>query len=226
MKKGDFVEIDFVGRIASTGEVFDLTSEEDAKKEGLYDPKHKYKPSLVIVGSGMAVEGVDKEIERMEVGEEREFEVKPEEGFGERTLNLVKVVPLSIFKKEKINPVPGIYVDIDGFQAKVLSVSGGRVRVDFNHPLAGKALKYKVRIVRQITDTHEKAKSLLSYYGIRCETGLEGDKLVIKTEKPIPDFLKDSLGKKIMEWIPEIKNILFGETEKKEIAEQKKAQTE
>jgi FKBP-type peptidyl-prolyl cis-trans isomerase 2 len=41
MKKGDFVRIDFVGRLAATGEIFDLTSEEIAKKEGVYDEKQK-----------------------------------------------------------------------------------------------------------------------------------------------------------------------------------------
>lgn len=223
MKKGDFVEIDFVGRIASTGEIFDLTDEETAKKEGIYNPKHRYKPSLVIIGSGMAVPGVEKALENMEPGNEREFELGPEDAFGGRDMHLIRIVSLSKFIKEKINPVPGIFVDIDGMQAKVLSVAGGRVRVDFNHPLAGKNLLYKVKLVRQITDTLEKAKALLSYYTVKCDARLDSEILTIETEKPMNEFLKKFLSENLMKWIPEIKNITFADKNtKKEFEEAKK----
>ena len=211
MKKGDFVEIDFVGRIASTGEVFDLTSEEAAKEEGVFTEKQKYKPSLVIVGSGMAVPGVEKKLEHMEAGEEKEFDLAPEEGFGQRNMRLIRIIPISKFTKEKINPAPGIFIDIDGMQAKILSIAGGRVRVDFNHPLAGKHLKYKVKIIMQITDTLEKTQALLSYYGIKCEARLDGENMVLESEKPMNEFIKRIAGDAIMKWVPEIKHVAFGE---------------
>ena len=213
MHKGDFVEIDFMGKIALTGEVFDLTSEEDAKKEGIHNPKHRYKPSLVIIGSNMAVPGVEKKLESMEVGEEKEFTLSPDEAFGQRNPKLIRIVPLSRFTKEKINPVPGMFVDIDGMQTKVLSVAGGRVRVDFNHPLAGKSLNYKVRIIRQITAALEKVRSLLEYYGIKCEPRLDGDTLILESEKPMNEYLKKFAGESVMKHIPEIKNVVFSEKE-------------
>lgn len=213
MKKGDFVEIDFVGRLATTGEVFDLTDEETAKKEGIYNSKQKYKPSLVIIGSNMAVPGVEKHLEHMEPGHESGFTLAPEEAFGGRDMKLIRIVSMSKFLKEKINPAPGMFVEIDGMQTKVLSVAGGRVRVDFNHPLAGKSLKYKVRIVRQITDIFEKTRSLLDYYGIKCETSLDGDTLSIETEKPMNGFLKKFVSENVIKQIPEIKNVVFGDKE-------------
>ncbi len=220
MKKGDFVEIDFVGRIASTGEIFDLTDEETAKKEGLHNPKHKYKPSLVIIGSNMAVPGVEKALEKMEPGHEKEFELVPDEAFGGRDMHLIRIVSMAKFIKEKINPAPGMFVDIDGMQTKVLSVAGGRVRLDFNHPLAGRHLMYKLKLVRHITDTLEKAKSLLSYYGVKCDATLDSEILTIETEKPMNDFLKKFLGENLMKWIPEVKNITFADKEtQKEKAE-------
>ncbi|MCX6814417.1 MAG: peptidylprolyl isomerase [Candidatus Aenigmarchaeota archaeon] len=217
MKKGDFVEIDFVGRIANTGEIFDLTDEETAKSEGIHDPKHKYKPSLVIIGSNMAVPGVEKNLEYMRPGEDKEFELLPEEAFGGRDMHLIRIVSMAKFIKEKISPAPGMFVDIDGMQTKILSVAGGRVRVDFNHPLAGKSLKYKVKLVRHITDTLEKSRSLLSYYGVKCDTTLHTEILTIETEKPMNEFLKKFLSENLMKWLPDIKNITFAdkETEKK-----------
>ena len=222
MKKGDFIEIDFVGRLASTGEIFDVTLEDIAKEEGIHRPKHNYKPALVIVGSGMIVPGVEKALEGMEVGEEKEIELAPEEAFGQRSMKLIRIIPISRFTREKINPAPGIFVDIDGMQAKVLSVAGGRVRVDFNHPLAGRQLKYKVKIVRQITDTLEKAQALLSHYGIKCEARLDGDNLTLESEKPMNEFLQKFAGETIMKWISEIKNVAFGEKEPGEKAGLKK----
>ena len=215
MKKGDFVEIDFVGRLATTREIFDLNSEEDAKKEGMYNPKHKYKPSLVVIGSGMAVPGVEKHLESMKIGEEKQFTLNPEEAFGQRDMRLMRIVSITKFTKEKISPVPGMFVDIDGMQAKVLSVAGGRVRVDFNHPLAGKVLDYKVKVVREVTEPKEKSRLLLSYYGLKCETKVDGDTLTIETEKPMNEFLRKFAGENVMKWIPEIKNIQFSEKEKK-----------
>jgi len=221
MNKGDFVEIEYVGRIKATGEIFDLTNEEIAKKEGVYDPKQKYKPMLVIVGSGMAIKGVEKQLEQMSVGEEREFDVSQDEGFGRRNPNLIKIISLSKFIENKMNPVPGTFVEIDGLQAKIQSVSGGRVRVDFNNPLAGKELHYKMKIVRKIEDPLEKLKSLLDYYGIKySECTLTEGKAVIKWEKDA-EILKNLIKKSVEEWIKEIKEINFEVVSEKSKTEEK-----
>ena len=42
IKKGYFIELDYIGRIKEDGRVFDLTSEDAAKKEGLHNPKQSY----------------------------------------------------------------------------------------------------------------------------------------------------------------------------------------
>ena len=47
-------------------------------------------------------------------------------------------------------------MNFDGRVGKVLSVSGGRVLIDFNHPLAGKDLVYEIDIKRKIDDLNEK----------------------------------------------------------------------
>ncbi len=216
MKQGDFVEIEFVGRIAATGEIFDLTSEETAKKEGIYDPKQKYGPALVIIGSRMTIPGMEKELLRMKPGEQREFTVTPQEGFGFRNPGLVKIISIANFARQKINPVPGMFVTIDNRQARVQSVSGGRVRVDFNNPLAGKELVYSVKIVRQITAAKEKVTSLLKYYGLDFQAEMEKDKLILTSEKPLPEPLQKMLRENITKWIKEIKAVEFVSREKPE----------
>jgi FKBP-type peptidyl-prolyl cis-trans isomerase 2 len=214
MKKGDFLRIEYVGRVASTGEIFDLTDGELARKEGIHNPGHKYGPVLVIVGSGMAVPGVEKQLLGMKPGEKREFDVSRDEGFGRREPRLIKVLSYQRFISQKINPVPGIFVNIDGRHARIQSVSGGRVRVDFNSPLAGKDLHYRVRLVRRLTAVRERAQALLEHYGLKAEVSFSEGTLTVKTGDKLPDQLKELLNRQLTRWIKEIKKISYGTPKK------------
>jgi FKBP-type peptidyl-prolyl cis-trans isomerase 2 len=214
MKKGDFIKIDFVGRIVNTGEVFDLTEESEAKKAGIHNPERKYTPMLAVIGSGMLVPGVESELEKMKVGESKEFNVLPERGFGPRRMENIRIISLAKFRENKINPIPGEFVEIDGRRARVQSVSGGRIRVDFNHPLAGKELNYRVRIVKEIKDMKEKADSLLDHYGIECETVLKEGKLTITTQKSLHEMVRKMIEETIKKWVTGIKTVAFKSKEK------------
>ncbi len=209
MQKGDFLKIEYLGRIAATGEVFDLTDEALARKEGIHNPKQRYGPVLVIIGSGMTVPGVEKQLLQMKPGDEREFDVSQEEGFGRREPRLIKIVSYRKFIGQKINPVPGIFVNIDGRNARIQSVSGGRVRVDFNSPLAGKELRYKVRIVKCLTGAQESVQAMLEHYGIKASALLKEGGLTIKTEQKLPDQVRNLLSREITRWIKEVKKISY-----------------
>lgn len=212
MKEGEFVEIDYVGRIKLTDEIFDLTSEELAKKEKIFNPNHPYGPALVIIGSNMVIKGVMKELEKMEVGEERTFDVGPAEGFGMRNPKMIRIVPISKFIENKISPVPGEYFEIDGMQAKVQSVSGGRVRVDFNNPLAGKMLTYNVKILGKIEGVRERIDRLLSYYRAgHSGVEIKDKKAVIKSEKPINPMVKKLMNDMVTRWVKGIGGLEFRE---------------
>ena len=160
MKKGSFVYIDFVAKVGD--EVFDLTDENLARELGIWREDAKYGPVGVIVGEGMVIEGVDEALEQMEVGQEKYFEVPPEKAFGFRNPGLVKTFSISEFD---FTPEPGMLLEFDTGVAKVLSVSSGRVRIDFNNPLAGKTLKYRLKIVKEVNDEEEKLKIITDYFG-------------------------------------------------------------
>ena len=213
MKKGDFVKVDFVGKVAATDEIFDLTSEELAKKEGIHNPKQEYGPILIIIGASMTIPGVEKQLEKMKKGEEREFNVNPSEGFGHRRPELLKIVSITKFFKEKINPAPGIFVTIDNKQAKIQSVSGGRVRVDFNHPLASRELHYKIKITEVIEKPVDKVKEITEHFTIKCEPELTEGNLTIKTDKKMPPVVEKLLEKWINDWVKEVKEIAFSTKE-------------
>ena len=105
--------------------------------------------------------GVDELLEKMNAGDEKEINVTPDKGFGRRDPNLMRLVPRKIFTQQKINPVPGMVVTLDGKPAKVQTVSGGRVRVDFNSELAGSSLIYNVQVKEEAKAEKEKVKYLI-----------------------------------------------------------------
>lgn len=217
MEKGDFIKIEYEGRLVTTGNVFDTTSEALAKSENIHEEHRKYGPMLVVVGEGMVLPGVEKRLLEMKLNEEKEFNLKPEEAFGRRNPMLIQIVSMATFLKEKINPVPGLYVTINNRRARIQSVSGGRVRVDFNHPLAGKELNYKVKIVKTITVLKEKIDAVFEYFGIKGETQISEGILSLKSEKPITEPAQKLVTETIKRWIPEVKEIKFSSRgEKKE----------
>ncbi len=212
MQDGDFVQIEFVGRVRDTGEIFDLTDEALAKKEGVYQKESKYGPSLVIIGAKSVIPGVEEKIKQMKVGDEKEFEVSPTDGFGSREPKLVQILSFTKFIQQKVNPIPGTFVNIDGRNCKIQSVSGGRVRVDFNHPLANKTLLYKLKIVKEIKDAKDRVQGLLKYFGIEGDVKIETDKCEIALKQK-NKFIEKLLEDMIKKWIKEIKTITF--TDKK-----------
>lgn len=183
MKKGDFVKVDYTGRIKESGRVFDTTSEDVAKKEDVFNSKVKYGPVLVIVGHSKIVKGLDEEIEKMEVGQKKEVGLEPERAFGKRDPNMMKLMPLSEFKKQDVTPYPGMVLNMEGLSARVISVNSGRVRVDFNHPLAGKDLVYELEVKEKLEKDEEKVKAICDYYGCDADKIKTCDKAIEIVQK-------------------------------------------
>ncbi|MEM7813619.1 MAG: peptidylprolyl isomerase [Candidatus Aenigmatarchaeota archaeon] len=206
MNKGDFVRIDYVGRLES-GEIFDLTDAELAKEEKIFNPRARYGPVPVIVGAGFVVPGLDKALSEMSVGERRDIVVKPEEGFGQRNAQLVRTVPGKLFKHE---PAPGQVVDFGGMRGRVQSVSAGRVRVDFNHPLAGKALKYSVDVREKIEGAEAQIGAILEFFGIKADIEIGGN--VANIHARLPDRTKEKISALVLEYVKGIEKVNFVES--------------
>lgn len=177
-KVGDFVEIEFVGKVKESGEIFDLTDEALAKEKKIYNPRVKYGPVMVVLGGGYVLKGLDLELQKMKPGEKKVVALQAEQAFGPRDPNFVKVFPFAEFKKEGKEPKVGQWLSTDrGLQGKIVSIAGGRVSVDFNHPLAGKALEYDVKMNRIVTDKKEQIGAVLEFF-----TGLRSNEVSIEVK--------------------------------------------
>ena len=93
-------------------------------------------------------------------------------------------------------PEKGMTFNFDGRIAKIISVSGGRVMTDFNNPLAGKTVIYKIKIKRKVDDLDEKIKALMDFLFKReFKFEIKEKKLIIETEKQFEEFINLFKGK-------------------------------
>jgi peptidylprolyl isomerase len=136
VKKGDKIKVDYTGSF-DDGTVFDASASHG-------------KPLEFEAGAGQVIPGFDNAVVGMKVGEEKTIKIAPSEGYGAVNPDLVKEVPRDRLPKDH-EPQPGMMLVIglpNGAQlpAKIVSVEGGIVKIDLNHPLAGQTLNFKCKI--------------------------------------------------------------------------------
>lgn len=216
VKKGDFITIDYVGRVKETNQIFDLTDEELAKKENIHQEGAKYKPVIVCIGEGDVVKGVDEALVNKEAGKSFKIEISPEKGFGKKDAKLIQLVNTNVFIKQNINPVPGLQVNINNMIGTIRTVTGGRTLVDFNHPLAGRDLIYEIKILKKVTDDKEKLGGLLSFHLGIDDPDVKIENNTAKINNDVPEAYRKQLEEKIKKLIHSIKKIEFKKEGKKE----------
>jgi len=161
LEKGTFLLVDYVAKVKETGEVFDTTFEEVAKKEHLYKEGDVYEPKLVVLGEGWVLKTLDESLATMEIGKASTVEIAPDKAFGQRDPEKVKKVPLRQLLSRDINPTIGMRLEYGGKMATVRAIGGGRVLLDFNPPLAGKTLVYETTVKEKLETTEQKIKALI-----------------------------------------------------------------
>lgn len=170
IEKGDIVWLEYDAWTVNpngTLTLFDTTHDEVAKKEGKFDEKKVYIETPAVVGRGRLFEGLESALIGAKVGETKEVLIPPEKAAGARDPRLVELRTEREFLRQEINPEVGMEVSISGKHGNVTAVSAGRVRVDFNNPLAGKTLKYVVRVTRKAKTPEERVRAVIDMdYGL------------------------------------------------------------
>jgi FKBP-type peptidyl-prolyl cis-trans isomerase SlyD len=115
-------------------------------------------PLQFLQGHGQIIPGLETALTGMELGQEKDVVVEPDEGYGERNPEALQLVPKDAFPADvELSPGMGLQMrDQEGrvFQAYVVDIRDDGVVLDFNHPLAGKTLHFHVKVVelREATD--------------------------------------------------------------------------
>jgi FKBP-type peptidyl-prolyl cis-trans isomerase 2 len=161
---GDIITIEFdAWTINSDGteELFDTTNEEHAKAGNIHSEKARYEPIVIVVGDGRVIPGLDRSFVGAEVGKKAIVKIPPSEGAGERLPNMVEIFSVRELQKQNIDPEPGMRIQIKDRVGTITSMTSGRVRVDFNDPLAGKTLKYDYTVIKKAETPEERVLGII-----------------------------------------------------------------
>src|SRR3989338_11176109 len=107
------IRVNYTGTIKGTGEIFDTTYEEVAKKNNMHSMHRTYKPMVMILGENRIIQGPEHELEKMKQGDEKTIELSKADAYGERKQDIIQLVPLQTFRKNNVNPVPGMVLNLD-----------------------------------------------------------------------------------------------------------------
>lgn len=136
VKKGDWVKIDYEGAFED-GTVFETSASGG--------------PLDFVAGAGEIVRGLDNAVIGMEPGQEKTVRVEPKDGYGERNEEYIKSLPRNRVPNDNVLK-PGMSFAIqmpDGVRLPVtiVGLTETEIRVDLNHPLAGKTIVFKIKVV-------------------------------------------------------------------------------
>ncbi|MDW7732899.1 MAG: peptidylprolyl isomerase [Methanolobus sp.] len=137
IKDGDTIKIDYTGTL-DDGSVFDCSDNHE-------------QPLEFTVGAGQVISGFEEAVRGMEEGEEKEFRIEPSEAYGEYNEDLAQEVPKTVIRSDMDIEV-GMMLLVrtpDGREipARVSEIGDEQVTLDMNHPLAGKALNFNIKVV-------------------------------------------------------------------------------
>ncbi len=103
-------------------------------------------PINFTVGSGSMIEGFDEGVVGMHVGETKTITVPANEAYGEVNPDLIISFPRSVFGNQTIESGMTVESSSGGEQGTILVVNATNVTVDFNPPLAGQTLVFKITV--------------------------------------------------------------------------------
>ncbi|MGM5479917.1 MAG: FKBP-type peptidyl-prolyl cis-trans isomerase [Nanobdellota archaeon] len=147
VKEGNVVTLHYTGTFED-GNVFDSSEGKD--------------PLEVLAGKGMLIKGFDDELLGMKKDEEKKISLTPEDGYGQPREDLVREVPKKDLGDD-IKPEVGMTLGVKAptgqvFPAVIKEIKDENIVIDANHPLAGKNIKFDIKIVDTREPTEEDMK--------------------------------------------------------------------
>ena len=193
ISENDWIKIDYTGRLKENSKIFDTTLEDVARNEQIFDDKRNYSPLLCRAGDEkFLIPGLARHLVGLELNSTKTFDIPVKDAYGVRDVNKIERVPTKKLRNANLDPRVGNRVQISGKTGTIIMSGGGRTRIDFNHPLAGKDLVFDVTVTEHITDDDQIRKEIIS----RRFPGVNFDDITIEvTEDPktitisLPNYL-------------------------------------
>ncbi len=117
----------------------------------IFDSSEGGEPLEFMTGSGQVIPGFDSAVIGMKKGDEKEFHIEAKNAYGEARPELIREIPKSVIKADKEMEAGMVLMMAtpDGHQVPLLikEVKKDSVLLDMNHPLAGKNLNFKIKVL-------------------------------------------------------------------------------
>ena len=140
--------------IAAQYQLFTIS---DNGERTLVEETTQEQPFVFITGFDAALDALEERLENLKLGEKFDFELEKEQAFGEYEPK--RVIDLN----KEMFTVDGQFDSKNIFKGTVLEIGDASVKIDLNHPLAGKKLKFKGYIIENREATMDEIKTMLSH---------------------------------------------------------------
>ena len=164
MDTGAIVHIDYDLYNVGSGDLIETTREDIAKEHEVFDESRTYEPMITVIGDGRLIGGFEAHLAEAETETEYTFDIEPTDAYGERDSSLVETISQNVLMRSVSDPNMlgiGAPVEIGGRNGVLQMLRAGRARIDYNHPLAGTALRYTYTIVKVVEGRSGRVATLL-----------------------------------------------------------------
>ena len=184
MEDGAIIHVDYDLFSGETGDLIETTREDIAKEYEMHQEGRTYSPMVCVVGNGNLIPGFETALKEAKVGIEVTVEIEPAEAYGEKDASMVETISIDKLRRAVQDPNSlylGAPVNINGRQGYLSYLAAGRARIDYNHPMAGKTLKYVFTVVKEVKGKEDKVLGLLESNSGHSgfEVSFKGDDLSI-----------------------------------------------
>ena len=184
MEDGAIIHVDYDLFSGETGDLIETTREDIAKEYEMHQEGRTYSPMVCVVGNGNLIPGFETALKEAKVGTEVTVEIEPAEAYGEKDASMVETISIDKLRRAVQDPNSlylGAPVNINGRQGYLSYLAAGRARIDYNHPMAGKTLKYVFTVVKEVKGKEDKVLGLLESNSGHSgfEVSFKGDDLSI-----------------------------------------------
>ncbi len=113
VEKGDVVFMDYIGKVQSTGEVFDTSYEDVAKNPEIlksedFSIKPNYEPLDFVAGEGKMLPDIEDGVLGMVIGDEKEIVAQPERAYGLRDEKAITTEPRFFY----VSKIENLSIDV------------------------------------------------------------------------------------------------------------------
>ncbi len=134
VKQGDKIQVEYTGKL---------------EDNTIFDTNKNKEPLEFTVGQHQVIQGFEQAVMDMELNQEKTVTIPPEQAYGQPDPTRIQEIPKDkIPDNAKIGDMLTFQTSQGMIQAKLTEIKDNNATLDLNHPLAGKALIFTIKILK------------------------------------------------------------------------------